>query len=363
MPPRLRSALLLVGSLALGGGLLWLALRGVDFGGVARALETADWAWAVPIVLATLASHALRAWRWTLLLGALPEAPKNAPRKLFGLAFASTMIGYLINAVVPRGGEVARAGNLAARSPIPFAGAMGTVVVERIVDVIMLALALLSVGVLYRTELVALVPLVTQRVDGLLGGRDPLPLLLAAAGLVVVTATLAFVAWHWRQRIRRRTAPAEGAARRGRLASGLGQFRDGLASVARLERRGAFVASTLGIWGCYLLMSDLPLRMLGLSAQYGLSMADAWAVMNVGAIGMALPAPGGTGSYHYAIVQALGLLFHVPETPAATYALLTHAAQLALFTVVGVAALLLQGARTKGTGGLQETPTELPRRG
>ena len=123
------------------------------------------------------------------------------------------------------------------------------------------------------------------------------------------------------------------------------QFASGLASLGRVRRRAALAASTLAIWGCYLLMADLPLRLLGLSDRYGLSLLDAWGVMNVGAIGMALPAPGGTGSYHYAVVQALGLLCGVPETPAAAYALLTHAAQLGLFAVVGVAALLLQGAR------------------
>jgi glycosyltransferase 2 family protein len=355
--PRLRTALLFVGSLALGGGLLWLALRGVDFSSVGEALETADWAWALPLVLVTLLSHAIRAWRWTLLLGALPEAPPDAPRRLFGLAFGSTLIGYLVNAVIPRGGEVARAGNLASRSSITFAGAMGTVVVERVVDVIMLAVALLSVGVLYRAELVALVPLVAQRFDGLLGGRDPLPVVLALGGFAVAAAALAFTAWRWRRRIARQTAPAETAPKPGRLVSMLGQFRDGLASVARLKQRGAFIASTLGIWGCYLLMSDLPLRMLGLSARYNLSMADAWAVMNVGAIGMALPAPGGTGSYHYAIIQALGLLFNVPETPAATYALLTHAAQLALFAVGGLIAFLVQGAPQKQTGTAPENPS------
>jgi hypothetical protein len=98
------------------------------------------------------------------------------------------------------------------------------------------------------------------------------------------------------------------------------------------------------MWACYALMSDLPLRMLGISQRYGLTLIDAWGVMNVGAIGMALPAPGGTGSYHYAVVQALGLLCGVPETPAAAFALLGHGAQLLFFAVGGAIALIIQGA-------------------
>ncbi len=90
-------------------------------------------------------------------------------------------------------------------------------------------------------------------------------------------------------------------------------------------------------------MSDLPLRLLGLDAAYGLGPVEAWAVMAVGGIGMALPSPGGTGSFHYATVQALTLLFGVAVTPAATYALLVHAAGVVFYCLLGVAALALQG--------------------
>ena len=114
-------------------------------------------------------------------------------------------------------------------------------------------------------------------------------------------------------------------------------------SVARTGRPGWIVASTVLLWVTYGVMADLPLRLLGLDETFGLGLLDAWAVMAIGGIGMALPSPGGTGSFHYATVQALTLLFAVSATPAATYALLVHAAGIVFYCVLGVGALAWQG--------------------
>ena len=75
MSPRLKTFLALVGSLLLGGGLLYLALRGVDFGTVWTALRTAAYGWLLPLIAITLLSHALRAREASrMLLTLLPAA-------------------------------------------------------------------------------------------------------------------------------------------------------------------------------------------------------------------------------------------------------------------------------------------------
>jgi glycosyltransferase 2 family protein len=131
----------------------------------------------------------------------------------------------------------------------------------------------------------------------------------------------------------------------GRLTDLAAAFRDGVLSVVRTRRTPALVASTVALWACYALMADFPLRLLGISQAYDLTHLDAWAVMAVGGIGMALPAPGGTGSFHYATVQVLTLLFAVSVTPAATYAVLVHAAGIVFYAVFGGLSLVMQGAR------------------
>ena len=322
---RLRSLLPVVASLALAVGLLWLALRGADLGEIGPALAGGAWGWALPFVVVSVLSVVIRAWRWGLLIGALPGRPRAGLR----LTTASVFIGYLVNYAAPRLGEVARTANVARGSDATFSGVLGTVVAERVLDVVALALALGAVALAYGGRL-------SGMGDAAVAGvRDVLASVPAGVVWALAAAALALaVAGAWW--LRRRPAAEAGP-------SLLDAFRDGLASLVRTGRPVALVGSTAALWACYVVMSDLPLRLLGLSGAYGLGPAEAGAVMAVGGVGMALPAPGGTGSFHYATVQALTVLFAVTATSAATYAILVHAAGVVFYCAGGVLALVWQG--------------------
>ncbi|MAQ92135.1 MAG: TIGR00374 family protein [Rhodothermaceae bacterium] len=323
MTDRTKRLLSLLLSLVLGGGLLWLALRNADLGAVAEAFAAGEWIWMVPFVALGLVSVALRAWRWGMLIDALPGRSGRVPLRLTS---ASVAIGYLVNYAAPRLGEVARTANVSRRAEAPFSAVLGTVVAERVLDVVMLALALLSVVALYGERVHAILGQAWTSLAGLLD--VPLWMLVVAA-LVVAGLGVGVLLLLRRGR--------------GRIAGLLAQFKDGFTSVGRTGRPGLVILSTVLLWVCYGLMSDLPFRLLGMDAAYGLGPLDAWAVMAVGGIGMALPSPGGTGSFHYATVLALTLLFAVDPTPAATYALLVHAAGVVFYCILGVVALASQG--------------------
>jgi len=336
MSPRLKSGLAFAGSFLLGGGLLYLALRGADFEAVADALRGGAWGWLVPLFVVSVASVAIRAWRWRLLLNALPpdgDGPDRPP-VTFETAFISVTIGYLVNYAAPRLGEFARAANVSSRSDRSFPAVFGTVVAERVLDVLTLGLALLLVAALYGSRLDGIW---SAFGDGLASAFEALPALSIGMmlGLVVVVIALMSLTW---VAIRRAQAGLGG-----RVLGLADQFRQGVVALLRLRQRGALLLSTLLMWGCYVLMADIPLRLLGLSEMYSLGLLDAFALMAVGAIGMSLPSPGGAGSYHYATVLALTALFGVAASPAAAYAVIGHAAQLLFYCVAGVAALLWQG--------------------
>src|SRR5688572_33463743 len=90
-----------------------------------------------------LISHVIRAERWRMLM-----EPSGHYTKL-NYSFFSLMVGYLINLVIPRGGEVSRCYNLYKLDKTPVEMSFGTVVVERVVDVICL---LILVGVAFIAE-------------------------------------------------------------------------------------------------------------------------------------------------------------------------------------------------------------------
>ena len=340
MSDRVKSALTLAGSLLLGGGLLWLALRGADLDAVARAFVTADWRWLLALVPLSFLSVVVRAWRWHLLLGSLQDGAEGEEASLATVTKA-TFVGYLVNYAAPRLGEVARAATVAQRSRHDFASVFGTVVADRVLDSLVLASAIGATALLYGERLDSVWAAAAETATGLAARVSP-GAVLALAGAALLLAVGAVV-----------------VARRAGLGARIGglgaSFRDGLATVVRTGRPLGLLASTLALWFCYVLLADVPLRMLGIVDAYGLGLLDAFATMAIGAIGVALPSPGGTGSYHYATVQALTVLFGVAASPAASYAVLAHAAQLAFYAVGGFAALLSLGTSLRAVRAQAET--------
>jgi uncharacterized membrane protein YbhN (UPF0104 family) len=102
------------------------------------------------------------------------------------------------------------------------------------------------------------------------------------------------------------------------------------------------ILQSVAMWACYVFMAWVPFAMLHMA---DFSAIDALGIMLIGSIGVAIPAPGGIGTYHFITVQALSLLYLVPETDAATYALLTHTGQMVMYVVAGFFGILYLGNR------------------
>jgi hypothetical protein len=342
---RLRRRLIQGGSFLLAAVLLYFAFRGIDAGAILNAFRQADYRWVPPLVLLVIVANLFRAWRWNLLLEALPEPTaraddENPPEVLLRNSFSAVMIGYMVNYAAPRMGEVARTANMATRSRLKFSSVFGTVVVERIFDTVVLAFAILSTGVL----LVDRMPVVKSTfVDPAVDRVKALPitsLVLWVAGTLIVLAALTALFWRVFQN-------QQSALRQfwdNTLQPALVSFKDGMMTLKRSPKRWSIVGSTLGMWGGYLLMAYIPFRMLGLASPHDIGLVDAWILMAIGSLGLLVPSPGGIGSYHYVTIQALVILYMVPEGPAASYAVLTHAAQLVFYTIAGLIALIYQGS-------------------
>jgi hypothetical protein len=345
---RFRRFLLHAGSFALAAGLLALALYGVDLGTMVDAFWQADWRWLVPLVVLVLGSNLCRAWRWQVLIDALPTTPdldaldEGDPTETNTLeaSFSSIMIGYMVNYVAPRLGEIARTANMAARSSFRFSSLFGTVVSERIFDTAVLGLILLSaIGLLLDRFAILQRQFLGPAWDNLtalpfqwiVGGGLALVLLLGT-GVLLLRRGLArdgsTVHRLWTDTVR----PA------------LVSFREGMLTLLRSSRRGAILLSTIGMWAGYSLMAYIPLRMLDLAGPYGLGLVDGWILMAIGALGMLVPTPGGIGSYHYITREALVHLYGVPAEAALTYAFLAWGAQFVFYLLTGGVAVLYQGA-------------------
>lgn len=319
--------------------LLYLALRNVDFSRMWDTLRKANYWWLIPLVLITLVAHFFRAWRWRMFLDALPssESTRGAHRVDLKTAFYAVMIGYLLNLAVPRLGEVARAANLSSQSGLRFSSVFGTVVIERILDFVALVLILVAVGFVLvgspAAERILFHPL-RDRLDSFTSGEILLVLIIVIAGVALL---------FWLPRFLKSRHGKDGGILT-KLKPILRSFRLGLISLFTSPHRIGITVTTVAIWFCYWLMLFLPLYMLDMIGPYGLNATTGLVLLGIGSIGFVLPAPGGIGSFHYFVIETLVQIFAVPYEIAAGFAVLTHAAQTVLLTIVGFACLLLQGS-------------------
>ncbi len=142
--PRISRAVTVALGLAIGLFFFWVAARGLDWAAVASALAALNPGWALLGFCLLTASAAVRSARWHLLLSARLEVS-------FRQVFWANMAGYAGNALLPlRAGEVVRAYLIGADAGDSKSYCLASAVVERILDVIILAVALLSLLLLGR---------------------------------------------------------------------------------------------------------------------------------------------------------------------------------------------------------------------
>ncbi len=319
-----------IGSLALAGILVYLALRRSNLAEIGAAFSQAKYWWCVPLAFITIGSHLVRAWRWQALLEALPPGT-NRPR--LTTAFGSVMIGFMVNYVLPRVGEFVRAGNLSRREKLPYSGVLGTIFTERVIDLVTFALgAVLSVLILTGEQRVSLHERMLQpAVEGL----SP----VSAVGMVSVVVLAAVLAW-WilaKSPLRHLVATY--------VAPLWTSFLAGIATAHRSPRKAMLITTTVVIWLMYGLMAYIPLEMFSMAAPYSLTFVDAVVIMFVGVLGVIIPTPGGVGSFHYVTILTLTVFYGVPESLAATYAVFVHGAQLILYLALGLLILTIQDTK------------------
>ena len=271
----LRKGLTTLVFFGIGLGLFWLAMQGVeDPEALKRDMRSAQW-WgiAASFVMGYLAIVS-RGLRWNLLLAPMGHRPSPA-RSVHAVAFS-----YFANAFVPRSGEVARCAALNQTDDIPVDQLLGTVITERVVDFLML-FGLVAFALL--TNLDAFLALMQE------AQLPAMPTLIGAG--VAGLAGCGFLWWISQQQGR--------SGLLGKMAGFLQGIGTGIRSVLAMEKRGLFLFHTLFIWVMYFLMSYVLFK--AIPAVSALGLTDAVLVMVAGGFGMVLPAPGGIGSYHWAV--------------------------------------------------------------
>lgn len=329
MNSKLKQILQYGGSLALGIFLLWYVFKDEDIKEIWHSIKSADYSWVIITYVLTLVAHFARAYRWNLLLKQTGYRVSN------GEAFLALLAGYGANLVLPRAGEIVRCTILRTRQKVSFDTSLGTVVAERLVDLIFLVF-LFTLTIFWQYDI--LFGFTQKILSGFVSDKISMKeILYLLAGISVVSILLFFFI---HQKITLYIEQSQHPAVT-KIRDFLKGAKVGFFSVLQLPNKWAFILSSVVIWVCYFFMAYL--IFFSLPGTSSLGMGAGLAILVMGAFGIAAPVQGGIGAYHWIVSQTL-LLYGIGETDGKTYATLAHASQMAftiVFSLVSFAIILL----------------------
>ena len=307
-------------SLFLGFGLvlLWLASKSLDeqqWQLMLQSLKGVNFGYVALSIIAGILSHVIRAMRWKQMIQTFGYQPKLSN------TFFAVMIGYLANYVFLRMGEVMRCGFLARYDEPPADKLLGSVIAERVVD-LMILIVLFAATILTQYQrlsnyfLEEIWPGLSAKFEQLFAQG------IGVKFLVLLTlAGLAFIAFRLLKRFQ--------------FIQRLKQFvlgmKDGLLSVKNVSNVPLFLVYTLGIWVMYFLMVLLVFYSLAGTSHLGLSAA--LAVLVFGTFGI-IAVQGGIGAYHL-IVQQVLLLFSIDAATGLAFGWVSWGVQTLLIVALG----------------------------
>jgi glycosyltransferase 2 family protein len=317
--PKLKSTLQYLVMIAITVTLLWLSLRGLNVEGedksefIWNAWKKCDKGYLLIMALVAMASHVLRAVRWGMLL----EPTGN--KVTLGNSFLSLMIGYLVNMAVPRGGEVSRCYNLYKLEETPVEVSFGTVVVERIVDLICL---ILLIGISFIVEWTRLKAFI-DTLDFSRSGTSSFSIWIILASVVLIGLIVAVYLLRNNQKLRK-------------ILIG---FKDGVMAIFQLKNKTLFIFYSIAIWTLYFIMSYFVVIAFPETRELGVSAV--LTLFAIGSIAMAAPLPGGAGSYHTLVPLGLVMLYNLPKSEAIAFVFIFHGWQTVIMILAGVISLII----------------------
>lgn len=318
MKKTLQSILRIGLPMAFGGAILWWMYRGFQWEDVRTALSVdMRWGWMLLSFPFGILAQVFRGLRWRQMLEPMDERPRQ--RSCINAIFLS----YASSLVVPRVGELLRCGYLSRYEGTRMSRALGTVVTERVVDVLLILL-LTAFTVLWQVPVfVHFMARTGLSVQGVVAGFSPMGWLVTVlCGLVVL-----LMGWYILRRLH--------VLERGREA--VRGLLDGLLSVRRVRNKLLFWTYSLGIWVAYFLHFYLTFYCFSFTEHLGPTVALVAFV--VGTFAVIVPTPNGAGPWHFAVKTVL-MLYGVDGTNGAMFVLIVHSLQTLLVAALGLVGLL-----------------------
>lgn len=303
--------------LALGIVIFYFVYKDQDPGEIWAGVKEFKIEWILLSFVFSVLSHIIRALRWRMMILPLGYSPSRLN------CFLAILVMYLANYAFPRLGEVTRCGVLTRYEKVPFAPQIGTVVTERVIDLILLILLFIIV-------IAAQFGLITGFIESskLKLGFESSWINSGIFWIILATAAISSILVLYLIR-------ASKIAKKFREL--LKKFMEGLLSVRKVKNPGLFILYSFGIYAGYFMMTYSVF--MGYAPARELGAMGAFLVLAMGSVGMVIPVQGGIGTYHFFVVET-ALILGLARPEGQLLALVMHGATTIFMIFIGLLALL-----------------------
>lgn len=294
----------------------WYSLSKIPFSEITPYFKSANYSWLLLGFFFGLLSHLSRAYRWKFMLEPLGFKPKIQN------SIMAVFIAYLTNFGIPRSGEVMRAVVFTNYENVPFEKGFGTIVAERIADMLVMLLIILITLFLQYDFISSL----------LLKNFNPQTLVIGLIGLIILGAVFFTLI---------RNAKSGFAFKIKTFVLGV---IEGATSIFKMEKKWAFIAHTLFIWFMYLLMFYVTI--FAVPELKNVPLAAVLIGFIAGGFSIAA-SNGGLFVYPAAILAAFSL-FDLAQNPSFAFGWIMWSAQSALILIFGVLSFIFLPVFNRG---------------
>jgi glycosyltransferase 2 family protein len=275
--------------LGLGIFLVWWSLQQIPtekWDEFKDSLKTANYWLMIPVFFILSGSHVIRALRWRILIKPIGHSP-SIPNTFFAV-----MIGYLANLAIPRLGEVLKCTILARYEKVPAEKLIGTILIERVFDVI-------SLGIVFAIALVSQYEIVGEYANQLIASLFENKSGAISITKVVIGIAIALSLFFTIRFLFKKYSEFILIQKINNIFSGIWE---GLTSIQHLKQKGLFLTYSIAIWSLYIVGTWVGLWATAGTASLGLPAAvSALAFASIGMI----VTPGGIGAYAYFLAKVL----------------------------------------------------------
>ncbi|MDY0140747.1 MAG: lysylphosphatidylglycerol synthase transmembrane domain-containing protein [Bacteroidales bacterium] len=308
--------------ISIGIGLFYLVYKDFDIDTILTEIKNVNYWWFIPMFIMGILSHVSRSIRWQMLLNS------DGSNVKFANTFMAVLNGYFANIALPRLGEVTRCAIVSKYEKQNFSKVLGTMVSERITDVLMLVLVTILAFLLQSTQIsqfIANNPDLGVKLQKFVS----LPMIIAyiivgSIGIVFLVSLLKGKLDHF--------------AIFKKLADFIKSFWKGILSIKKVKSPFWYFFHSVFIWAMYFLM--LYICFFAFEGFAELGIITALIVFVAGSFGMVAPAPNGIGAYHFMIIQTF-VLYGIATEKAAAFALIVHGIQTFILVIAGLASFIL----------------------